>query len=102
MDVFPKFIIEDNKLIISKCTYHKELVTDKEKVQGGGWFIYDHKFKSFTLYGSSHDFGEATIENIKKCILDDNVFTNTYLTHSIANKYKFIYKTDSNELIDLN
>lgn len=41
MDIFPKFIIETDDelgdcLIISKCTYHKELVTDHTKVKGGG------------------------------------------------------------------
>jgi hypothetical protein len=104
MDLFPKFIIETDDelgdcLIISKCSYHKDLVTDKEKVKGGGWFIF--KDDTFTLNGSSHDFGAAKLENIKECIKNDNVYTNPYFTHSIAKKYKFIYDTQS-ELIPLN
>ena len=51
MDVFPKFIIETDDdhgdcLIISKCTYHRELAIDKDKVKGGGWFV----FKDGTFY----------------------------------------------------
>lgn len=41
--LFSKFIIEDDKLIFSKCNLHKELVRNEKKVQGGGLFkfIYD-------------------------------------------------------------
>lgn len=35
-DVFPKFIVEGNELIIGKCTFHKQLATDPAKVKGGG------------------------------------------------------------------
>lgn len=34
MDVFPKFIIEGNNLIIAKVAFHKDLVIDKDKVKG--------------------------------------------------------------------
>lgn len=42
MDLFPKYIIETddelgNCLILSKCSFHHELVTDKNKVKGGGF-----------------------------------------------------------------
>lgn len=104
MDSFPKFIIETDDeqgdcLILSKCTYHDELVTNKEKVKGGGWFRI--KDKTITFHGNSHIFGVAEIEDIKKCIKTDNVYTNPYLTHSIANDFKFFYDTQS-EIIELN
>lgn len=101
MDLFPKFIVEDGNVIISKCTFHKELVTDKEKLQGGGSYRYDSDKNSFTFYGESYDFGPAKIEDIQKAIEDDKVFTNAYLTHSIAKSHDFYYDTQS-EIIKLN
>jgi hypothetical protein len=65
MDVFPKFIVEGNNLIIAKCTYHKQLVTDKDQVKGGGLWMLDRDKKEFLLYGDSFDFGRASIEIIK-------------------------------------
>ena len=67
-DVFPKFIVEDNELIIAKCTFHRQLVSNKEKVKGGGLWKLDQEKKEFLLYGSSGDFGYATAEDIKACI----------------------------------
>lgn len=98
-DLFPKFIIEDGNLILGKCSFHKDLVTDKEKVQGGGWFRF--KDDSFIFHGDSHEFGRAKLEDIQKAVEEDKVFTNSYLTHSIAKKHKFLYDTQS-EIIELN
>jgi hypothetical protein len=74
MDVFPKFIVEGNNLIIAKCTYHKQLVTDKDQVKGGGMWMLDMAKKEFLLYGDSFDFGRASIEELKVCIESGNVF----------------------------
>lgn len=51
MDVFPKFIIEEDSekgccLILSKITYHRELVANEENVKGGGWFRIKGKNKN--------------------------------------------------------
>jgi hypothetical protein len=107
MSVFPKFIIENNHLkgdclIISNCTYHKQLAKNVEKIKGGGWFSYDIKEVTFTLYGESHDFGMAKIEDIKECISNGNVYTNKSLRNNISEKYKFKYKNAVGEIIDLN
>lgn len=99
MDMFPKFIIEDGNLIISKCAYHKELVVDKEKVQGGGWFSL--KDGVFRFYGDSYEFGAAKLEDIQKAVKEDKVFTNKYTINSIVKYYKFVYDSQS-ELIPLN
>ena len=104
MDIFPKFIIETDDdlgdcLIISKCTYHKELVIDPTKVKGGGWFRFENG--AFTLYGESHDLGAATFEDIKRCVESGNVYSNPTCSFPIANKYKFFYDTQS-EIIPLN
>lgn len=99
-DIFPKFIIEDGALIISKVTYHKEIVIEKEKVQGGGWFRWNKEFTMCIFYGDSHDFGKARIEDIQKAVLDGKVYTNPYSEHSIANKFDFGYDTGT-EIINL-
>lgn len=98
MDVFPKFIIEGDSLIIAKCTYHHQLVEDKNNVKGGGWWrLVDDVF---ILSGSSHDFGAASIEDIKDCVTKDNVFTNKYETRGIDIKYGIAYDTGT-EIIKL-
>jgi hypothetical protein len=91
MDVFPKFIIEDGNLILSKCIYHKDLVTDETKVKGGGLFKYNAEKNMFTLYGASFDYGAANTEDIKDCISAGKVYSNTSCTYSIADKHNFQY-----------
>lgn len=87
----PKFIIEDDCLILSKVSYHNDLVTDKTKVKGGGMFRYLTQTDTFLFYGISFDFGEAKIKDIIKCIKEGKVFTNKYKTHDISNKHHFAY-----------
>ncbi len=106
MDVFPKFIIETNNelgdvLIIAKCTYHKQLATDIEKVKGGGWWTLDRDNSIFTLHGDSHDFGMAKIEDLKTCISSGNVFLNSRLRNSISNEFDFKYENQVGEIFDL-
>lgn len=91
MDVFPKFIVEDGNLIICKCKHHRDLATNHSKVKGGGWFSYDDKNKTFTLFGSSDQFGRARFLDIKNCIDDGRVYTNKSCSHSIVKQYNFLY-----------
>lgn len=102
MDVFPKFIIEtDNELgdclIIAKCTYHSDLVIDKSKVKGGGWWTLKNDI--FTLFGESHDYKKAQLEDIKNCIKLGNVFTTNMLIEPIVNKFGFSYNTGTEIII---
>lgn len=92
MDLFPKFIIEDGALIMSKITYHHQLVTDKTKVKGGGWFRRNSETNTFTFHGESHDFGRASIEDIKSAIDNKRVFTNRHQTHDISESNNFSYE----------
>ena len=103
MDVFPKFIIKTDDelgdcLIIAKCSYRKDLADDASKVKGGGWWVF--KDNTFVMYGDSHDFGAATIEDIKNCVNSGNVFTNSMLINSIAEDHEFGYNTGT-EIISL-
>ena len=99
--VFSKFIVEGNNLIMAKCTYHKQLATDKTKVKGGGWFKFDADKRAFIFGGESHDFGRAKVEDIKNCIESDNIYNNSRCSRKIGNEFKFLYDTGS-ELIPLN
>lgn len=106
MEVFPKFIIEtDNQegdcLIIAKCTYHKQLATDTTKVKGGGWWTLDRDNSIFTLYGKSQEFGIAQIEDIAKCVQSKKVFSSSALFRNFTEDFKFQYKTQSGEILDL-
>ena len=99
-EVFPKFIIEDGNLILSKVSFHKEMVTNKDNVRGGGWFIYRSERNSFVFHGDSTDFGKAKLEDVKKCVLEKKVFTNPSCTHDISDRHDFFYDTGT-EFINL-
>lgn len=98
-DVFPKFIIEDDCLYLGNCTYHKQLATNKDKVKGGGWFRYNSETDTFTLHGSSEDFGAAKIEDIQKCINEQKVFSHKNGIRNLSSA-SFNYDTQS-EIIKL-
>lgn len=90
--VYQKFIIETDDiigdcLIIAKCTYHKQLATDISKVKGGG--MWTKKDSTITLFGESHDFGKANIEDIQKCIDEDKVYWDKSLTKLVSNEISF-------------
>lgn len=106
MEAYPKFIIEtddDNEdyIVIAKCTYHYQIVNNKEKVKGGGWWSLDNEKTTFTLFGTSHDFGDVNIEDIAKCIQNKKVFSSKSLLRNLSNEFKFKYKNSYGEIIDL-
>lgn len=99
MEKFSKFIIEDDKLIMMKVTFHKDIVVDKDKVNGGGWFRYDAEAKMFILFGDSHDYKKATLENITKCVEAGKVFSDNKLYRNISSKYNFGYDTGTEIIV---
>lgn len=99
MDVFPKFIVEGINLIIAKVTYHKDLVTDKEQVKGGGWWRL--KDDTMILHGTSFDFGTAKVEDIKACIDAGNVWSDAYEIQNISGHFGFSYQNEYGEIIKL-
>lgn len=105
MEVYQKFIIETDDtegdcLILAKCTFHYELVTDQLKVKGGGWWSMD-KEKKITLFGSSHDFGDASIEDIQQCIKNKKVFSSKALFNNITDSFNFEYRTVTGDIIKI-
>lgn len=106
MDVFQKFIIETDDqdgdcLIIAKCTYHKQLATDLTKVKGGGWWTLDRDNSVFTLFGDSFDLDRAKIEDIANCVKRKKVFSSPTLTRNYADDFKFKYRDELGEIVDL-
>lgn len=106
MDVFPKFIIETDDqegdcMIVARCTYHKQLATDIKKVKGGGWWTLDKENSIFILHGDSHDFGRAKIEDIASCVQRKKVFSNASLTRNFTDNFKFQYRNEVGEIVDL-
>lgn len=97
--VYQKFIIEGDNLILAKCTYHKQLAKDVTNVKGGGLFRKKDD-NTFLLFGESYDFGSVNIDDLKKCIENGNVYSNSRLTKKLDG-YKFIYDNHC-ELINLN
>ena len=97
MEKFSKFIIEDDKLILMKVTFHKNIVVNKNKVKGGGWFTFDLNTKTYTLFGESHDFGKAKVEDIQASIANEKVYSGKGLYRTL-NEYNFNYRTETETL----
>jgi len=105
MQLYPKFIIETlpvlgNCIILSQCARHYQLVTNSQNVKGGGWFLINNETNTITLHGKSDEFGQASLDDIKTCINNGNVFTSPQLLHPIADKYNFNYNSET-EIINL-
>ena len=99
----PKWIIEEDKFILSKCNYHKELANDISEVKGGGLFQYNHEENTFTLFGESYDFGAVTLEEIKACFKAGNVYRDRLRVKKFdLDKIKFIFTDIYGDLHKLN
>jgi len=53
------------------------------------------------LYGESQDFGRAQIEDIARCVQRKKVFSSSALFRNFTDDFKFQYKTQSGEILDL-
>ena len=96
----PKFIIENDNLILMRVNYHIEIVSNEKAVKGGGWYIQSINNKTITFYDKSEAYGAAKFEDIKKCVNEGKVFTDKNLTTCIAGEYKFYYD-DGTDLIKI-
>ena len=61
-------------ILCAKCIFHKELKGEFESVKGGGEWYFDRENKEILLYGESHDFGRASIEDIKSVIARNQIY----------------------------
>lgn len=86
-----KFIIENGSLIIGRCIFHKELSIDRSKVTGGGWYKIDNENKIIILLYSSHDFGQAKLEEIKECVDTGKFYDSHFSDISLTDMYKIDY-----------
>lgn len=100
MEKFSKFIIQDDKLILMKVTFHKEIVTNPTNVKGGGWFKYVSETNTFIFSGDSYDFGKAKFDDIKQCVENGEVYSDNRLFRNISNRHNFAYNTEC-EIIEL-
>lgn len=101
--VYPKFIIENDNLILGKVKYHKQLATDPEKVIGGGWFRWNDDKSKIIFHGTSQDFGKANLDVITPCIKSGSIYTNKFKTHKLLDikpQLKFGYDVGY-EIIDI-
>lgn len=100
----PKFIIENDNLIIGEVEFHRDLATNTKDVKGGGWYEFNEETKMFVLYGKSFDFGAANLDDIKRCVELKNVFDTNISRNffdkieNVFNKYTFAYKAADGEL----
>lgn len=94
MEKLPKWIIEDDTLIIGKCYFHKDLANDIDNVKGGGWFYFDGAKDGICLYGTSDQFGSTNLEQVKKCLESGKV--GRFIGDNRYSNFK-IYFTEGNE-----
>ena len=93
MALFKTFIIEDNCLIMITVTYHSQIVTQKNKINGGDRFLENKLSNIYTFYGNSKDYGKASVEDIQACINNGKVFFSVYKTTNISGNHNFLYNT---------
>jgi len=64
-----KWVCEDDDISISaSIEYHFEIVKDRKKVSGGGYWKMDRQNNIIWLYGSSDDFGQCTEEQVRSAV----------------------------------
>lgn len=102
MDVYSKFIVEQDFITIGKCTFHKNLAMDEKDVKGGGMYKFNPERNTFLLYGESYDFGEASLDDIKNAVEKGKVFLSRSQRQDISKKHKFKYLNKIGDVIDLN
>ena len=76
---YNKFIVYDNKIIIGKVRFHKELLPDDfkyELISGGGEFEIDKEKKIFFIVedSKSFDFGKYP-DSILTLVFEDERFS---------------------------
>jgi len=92
-DLINKYIMQNNKLILGKVKYHKDLVTDPVGVCGGGMFRLNHLKKEVFLFGSSYKYGIARPEDVKKAIENSDIYQGKTQRAFSYKDYIFIFQS---------
>jgi len=85
-----KYIVEDDCIVMAKCDYHKQLVIDNTKVQGGGMFTLDTKKKTIIFYGDSYKFGGVDKEDMQRAVNDKKIYMGRKRKKFPYTEYKLI------------
>ena len=99
MALSQKFIIEDDCLIMMNVAYHSQIVKQKNKVNGGGWFLENELSNTYTFYSDSKDYGKASVEDIQACIKNGKVFFSVCKTTNVSDKHNFLYNTGTEIIV---
>ena len=84
--IHPKWIIEGNHLRLGNMEIHSDLATNGGRIEGGGfWYIHEQN-QTLYLYGSSIDFGQCSIELVKKVYSERNADKDLF-------EYKWVFST---------
>jgi len=92
-NIVPKYIIQNNRVVIGKVAYHKDLITGKIGVQGGGMFIINHKEATLLLYGDSYKLGPPDMDALKKAVKNWKIYTNKSCKVLLDDKFTISIKT---------
>jgi len=97
-----KYILEDNKLVMGKVAYHKELAKNVDKVQGGGMYRTDITKRTVILFGDSYKFGPPDLKALQSAIDNWKVYTSVKQNHKLDARYKISIQTAGKGIILLN
>ncbi len=70
--MYPKFIVNENRLIIGMAFQHRMLARNHNSTLGGGWWHIDEATQRIWLYASSQVFGPVKKEILKEIIAKGN------------------------------
>lgn len=88
--IYPKYIIEDDCLIIGRVYRHHQLADNKENVKGGGLWHYNDD-TTIVLMGRSTDFGSPRIDDVRAAVEAGNVYSNRAKTHKVLQDKSFVF-----------
>lgn len=62
-----KYVItKENEVIIGHVDFHRDLRTSRSEIMSGGYWYYDRAQNNIYFYGSSEEFGAATLEQLEE------------------------------------
>lgn len=99
-DIYPKFLLDGDCLIIGKVTYHKQLSVNPKKAKGGGLWSFEDE-ETIILRGESFQFGPPLVSDLKQAVASGKVFRSKFCIGKIEGK-KFFFVDATGKKHDLN